>query len=679
VTAVVAAAGAAAALPDQPASEPGAGPDLPAVLPDPGTPEQQLAAPPDQPAAAPPDQQPAAPAEQPPAEQPPAEQPAAAPPEGGVVQTQGPAFLNRPLETGPDQGAGPVPAPGAEPDPDHLLLTHFDRHTGFSGKSSVLPEEEQTSSHFVPIEDRWRLGFPEWDRYGKGHPVGDDYPYDPGAPLNPFKQNVLKGDYPIIGQHTFLEITAISHSVMEPRQIPAQTGGFESTANPFQEEFFGRPNQFFDTHFTSVTFDLFHGDAAFKPVDWRIHVTPVFDVNHLAVEELAIVNPDVRRGTTRGRTWFALQEWFVEAKLADLSPNYDFVSIRAGSQPFNHDFRGFIFFDTNRAVRLFGTLEANRDQFNLIYFKQLEKETNSELNTFGDRNQDVLAANFYRQDTIWPGYTSQVSILYDHDRPSVHTNRNDVPVRPDPVGVHLPHDINVVYLGWAGDGHINRFNIDHAFYWALGRDSMNPIAGRPVDINAKMLAIELSYDRDWMRFRTSYFYASGDGDPNNSQATGFDSVLDNTQFAGGQFSYWQRQGIPLFGVNLTNPGSLLPDLRSSKIEGQVNFVNPGIHILNFGFDMDLTPQLRMINNFNFLWFDEVNVLEVYLFDDHIKHYIGADLSVGFEYRPLVSNNIIMTFGVSMLIPGAGFKDLYNNLRDNRDPLLASFLDVVLAF
>ena len=95
-----------------------------------------------------------------------------------------------------------------------------------------------------------------------------------------------------------------------------------------------------------------------------------------------------------------------------------------------------------------------------------------------------------------------------------------------------------------------------------------------------MAALEVSYDRDWVRFRTSFFWASGDGNPNNKHATGFDTILDHPQFAGGDFSYWQRQAIQLFGVNLTNRESLVPDLRSSKIEGQSNFVNPGLWLVN---------------------------------------------------------------------------------------------------
>ena len=51
-------------------------------------------------------------------------------------------------------------------------------------------------------------------------------------------------------------------------------------------------------------------------------------------ESLMVVNPNVEAGTTRARQDFALEEWFVETKLADLSVNYDFVSLRAGSQLF---------------------------------------------------------------------------------------------------------------------------------------------------------------------------------------------------------------------------------------------------------------------------------------------------------------------------------------------------------
>ncbi|MBI5761377.1 MAG: HEAT repeat domain-containing protein [Planctomycetales bacterium] len=585
-----------------------------------------------------------------------------------------------------DSGLDPPGEVEAIPDPSVLFADPASRleyppeaPLGFTGPSGVLPREVAEGPHFVPVEDRWRIGFPEWDRYGKGHPPVDDYPYVEGHWWDPFNQNVLKGDYPIIGQHTFLNVTAESFSILETRQVPTFTSGFESTRDPRSEEQFGNPNQFFYTHNLKLSFDLFHGDAAFKPVDWRIRLTPIFNMNYLDVEELAVVNPDVREGTTRFRDRAVLQEWFVEAKLADLGPDYDFVSARAGQQFFRSDFRGFIFDDTNRGVRLFGTQFANRDQFNLVWFDMVEKDTNSQLNTFDDRHQNVVIANYFRQDFIVPGYTAEASIHYNRDGPSFLFDRNDFLARPDPTGIFQQHKVQALYLGVAGDGHIGRINVSHAFYWALGKDSLNPLAGKPQEINAQMAALEFSYDRDWARFRTSFFYGSGDRDIHDEEANGFDSILDNPSFAGGGFSYWQRQQIALFGVNLVQRQSLIPDLRSSKIQGQSNFVNPGLLLLNFGFDADVTPKTKFISNVNFLWFDQTAVLEQFVFQDHIEGRIGTDLSAGVEYRPFLNDNVILVGGVSWLIPGEGFKDIYQRFQGDTGTFVATFLQLAMTF
>src|SRR5208282_2379734 len=196
----------------------------------------------------------------------------------------------------------------------------------------------------------------------------------------------------------------------------------------------------------------------------------------------------------------------------------------------------------------------------------------------------------------------------------------------------------------------------HQFYWALGHDTLNPLANTAQDINAQFAAVELSYDRDYVRFRTSILWASGDGNINNHHATGFDTILDNPNFAGSEFSYWGQQAIPLFNVNLLNAGSLVPDLRSSKIEGQANFVNPGLLLYNVGMDVDLTPKIKLVNNVNFLWFDKTNVLEQFVYQSHIDRFIGTDVSMGIEYRPFLNNNVIAKVGLATLVPGRGFKD-----------------------
>ncbi|MFM9962978.1 MAG: hypothetical protein ACKV2Q_17355 [Planctomycetaceae bacterium] len=585
-----------------------------------------------------------------------------------------PPVLRRPLEPTFTE-TDPLLTPEMPLEPGVLFAYPVEAPLGYTGPSSILPSEGQESSHFVPMEDRWRAGFPAWDRYGKGHPPVDDYPYLQGNILDPYNQNVIKGDYPIIGQHTFLTVTGTSLSILEARQVPTPTTPFESTGGPDQNEFFGDPNQFLYVQNFVLSFDLVHGNGAFKPADWRIKMTTIANMNYLDVNELGIVNPDVRYGQQRFRADGALEEWFFETKIADTSPYYDFMSVRAGSQFFSSDFRGFIFHDTNRAVRLFGTNNANRDQYNVIFFDQTEKQSNSGLNTWDDRHQNTVIANYYRQDFIWPGYTAEASFHYNNDGPSFEFDKNDNLVRPDGVGIFQPHEVEAYYLGFAGDGHINRFNISHAFYWVLGRDSLNPLAGKPQNINAQMAALELSYDRDWARFRTSVFWASGDENINDEDATGFDTILDNPNFAGGGFSYWQRQTIGLFGVNLTQRQSLVADLRSSKTQGQSNFVNPGLFLVNVGADFDITPKLRSINNCNFLWFDETDVLQRFVFQEHVGHRIGTDLSTGVEYRPFLNNNVVFVGGVSTLIPGDGFNDLFRRTSDRSKGFFASFMEI----
>jgi hypothetical protein len=585
-----------------------------------------------------------------------------------------PSLLARPIDATPLEGRFPSLLP-----PGPLFQFDVDPPIGFTGPSGITPTEAQESDHFVPVEDRWRMGYPAWDRYGNGHPLMDDYPFSPGRWFDPYNQNVFKGDYPIIGQHTFLDITSVANLDFEGRQVPTQTTPFESTERPFSGNFFGRPNSFFTLDFFSIAFDLFHGDAAFKPVDWRIKLTPTLGISNFSFSEVAQTSPNVAQGTIRTREVWALQEAFVEYKLADFGPDYDFISVRAGTQPFNADFRGFLFFDQNRAIRLFGTNFSNRDQFNIVYFRQWEKDTNTGLNTFNDRRQNLVFMNYYRQDFIFPGYTAQVSLNYDNDPASIKYDKNRFLVRPDAVGDFQPHSVNVGYFGWAGDGHWGRYNLTHQFYWAFGYDSLNPLANRPQIINAQMAAIEGSYDRDWVRFRLSFFWASGDGNINGTHATGFDTILDQPNFAGGGFSYWNRQQIGLQGVNLVQRLSLVPDLRSSKIQGQANFVNPGLILPTFGMDFEVTPKTKLITNFNLLWFDKTNVLEQFLYQGNIDRFIGGDIGFGVEHRPLLSENVLFVGGVQMLIPGQGFRDIYDSFNGRINALVAGFINVVFTF
>jgi len=548
-----------------------------------------------------------------------------------------------------------------------------------------------------PRPDRWRIGFVPWKRYTSG--VAEQ-PYETPEPLlwHPYKQSLLKGDAPIIGQDIFLNLTASTQTEVEFRRVPTASG--VSAAVPGAYEFYGQSEQIGIQNNFGFSVELFKGETVFRPVEWAIKLEPVFNINYLNTRETGVVSPDPRgsiggnnntpppnngfvqdpsdidallngqvgpagsfrakRNTVRTKDYFALQQAFVDVHLRDLSDNYDFLALRGGNQPFNSDFRGFIFNDINLGARLFGNWRNNRFQYNLAVFDLREKDTNSELNTFDERDQQVFITNLYWQDFLWPGYTAQWSFHANFDHGGIHYDRNGNIVRPAPIGTVRAHDVNAYYFGWAGDGHIGRLNVSHAFYEVLGYDSFNGLAGRPVDINAQMAALEVSYDRDWMRYKGSLFYASGDGKTEDGTARGFDTIVDNPNFTGGPFSYWARQGFNLGGtlVNLKQRGSLVPNLRTSKTEGQANFVNPGVLIFGLGAEMEVTPKLRSFINGNYIRLAETDSIKTALLTSRADNEVGWDLSVGLQYRPLLTDNIIISAGFGTLIPGRGFKDIY---------------------
>lgn len=543
----------------------------------------------------------------------------------------------------------------------------------------ILPNPDAAEE----MTDRWRItpGVYELDEQVQARRIGDR-----GITLDPYNQNLIKGDLPIWRNDTFLNITGISDTLVESRAVP--TPANPSGARPGNVTFFGENDQGAFVQNLILSADVFEGLTAFQPVRQRVKATIIANLNHVRVEEVGILKPDVRRGTERTDTHFALQELFYERLLKVLTPNYDFVSLRAGRQPFVSDFRGFIFSDTNLGVRVFGNYASNRYQYNLAYFERLEKDTNSGLNRFFDfRGQHVVIANVYLQDFYRKGYTQQFSIHWMKDDASLEFDRNGNLVRPAPVGVFTPHDIQTVYLGQSGFGHFGRINVDHALYYVFGKDDLNPIAGpdprlRPdaddsVDVSAFMAALEVSFDKDWLRPRIAFFYASGDRDPRDRNATGFDSIFDAPTFAGGGFSFFNRLGIRLAGtgVTLVDRGSLLTSLRSSKDEGQPNYVNPGVVIVGPGLDVEVTPRLKAIFTANYIRLDSSEAIEAILFQDDIREELGVDLSVGLKYRPFLTNNVVLVGGAAAFLPGQGFKDIY----ENGDTLYHVFTNLILQF
>ncbi|MGD9688911.1 MAG: hypothetical protein AB7K52_01855 [Phycisphaerales bacterium] len=552
---------------------------------------------------------------------------------------------------------------------------------GFSGLNLDLPRPLFAPGPLVATPDRWRIGWPSWDRYGRATALDEaigmsinrsDAATTRGSILNPYDRSVIKGDYPVIGNDIFFNFTAISDTLVLYRRNITPSGNAAQQNSSFQQFKDGR-GTFINQNFI-LAFELTHGYTAFRPIDWAVKVVPIFNMNYLTVRENA-VNIDPLFGDDRYDSFETLQEALVDLHLGDTSEFFDIITLKIGRQLFNSDFRGFVFNDLSDGVRLTGNLMSNRLQYNIAFFNAPEKDTNSLLNELNWRDQQIFIANAYYQDFIFPGYTIQGSFHYNHDSSDERFDTNGFPVRPDLAGSPAIRDLDVYYLGLTSDGHMGRLNVSSAFYYAFGEDEFNPIAGQPVDISAFLAALELSVDFDWFRPKVSFLYVSGDDDPTDDTGEGFDSIFDDVNFAGGPSSFYQLQPIRLFGVGLNQFRSFYNTLKSSKFEGQSNFVNPGTIVFNLGFDAELTPKLRASFNANHILFAQTETLDFFTNQFDIDPEVGTEVNLLFQYRPLLNNNIILTVSGSLFFPGDGFAEVYGE----RDTLFQIFTGVTLTY
>lgn len=503
-----------------------------------------------------------------------------------------------------------------------------------------------------PVPDRWRivdtLGYEGnlWDPYSGNNP--------------------LKGDKPVFGEDWFFSLLAISDTVVEPRRFPTPVG-LTSTARPGSLDLIGSGEQVFFNQNLIVEGVLYKGDTVYKPPDHEFRIVPVFNWNITDVDEIGFLKADPARGSRRSENDVALQQAFYDYHIRDVSPRYDFESIRVGIQPFSNDFRGFLFQDQQFGVRFFGVRENAIYQYNLAWFRRLEKNVNSGLNDVGEglRDDDVFIANLYRQDYPRLGFTSELSLIYNRnrERDDFVFDENQIIARPASLGFERGRDYDVVYPGYNGDGHFGRLNLSVSSYLALGEESNGTFVQEETDIRSYFLAAEASRDFDWIRLRASFLHASGDDDPFDDKAEGFDAIFENPQFAGGDTSFFIRQAVPLIGggkVGLSTRNGILPNLRSSKERGQSNFTNPGLTLIGVGADFDLSPETRLSFNLNQLWFDETEVLEVARAQQGIGSNIGQDISAALIWRPFATQNVVFRLSGAALIPGGGWKDLYGS-------------------
>jgi len=502
----------------------------------------------------------------------------------------------------------------------------------------------------VPIPDRWRLV----DMLG----LVQERWYDP------YNQNTYKADKPL-HDDWFLNLSLISDTVLEPRNVPTPVGP-QTSDGAGAVDVLGSDEQLIFVENLIMQAVYYKGDTIFRPPDYEYRFTAVANFNRVEADEVRALHIDPDDGTTRNDSHLGVQDLYFDKHLRNVSERYDFDSIRIGIQPITADFRGFLFIDNPFGVRLFGTRDNNIYQYNLAWFRRLEKDTNSGLNDISEdlREDDVLLANLYRQDFPVLGFTSQLTLLYNRNaEDELHFDSNGFLVRPASLGFEQVNNYDVTYLGYNGDGHFGRHNLSLSTYFAVGSEDRATFTGRDSDIEAFFAALEYSRDYDWMRARVSMLYGSADEDPFDDLSTGFDAVFENPLFAGADTSYWIRQPVGNIGgggVTLSGRNGILNSLRSSKDQGQSNFTNPGIQLLGFGMDFDLLPEWRMSFNLNHLWFADTAVLETARNQGGIDRAIGWDASVASIYRPFFSQNLVLRLSAAALIPGEGYEQMFGD-------------------
>ncbi len=458
--------------------------------------------------------------------------------------------------------------------------------------SETHVEEKEASTPTVVLkpwqpQDRWRVSKYSARSLRNRWRVLDatGVPVPRPSIFDPYNQNPLKGDFPVLGQNTFMVFTGVA--------TPASA--FSSQNNAAIQA---------NSNFVTAL-EFFHGSTVFKPKDWSLKAS--------ANAKLDFIDANKNQNID-------LLELFGEVKLFDVGDNFDFTSLRAGIQGFASDFDGFIFKDVNLGAQLFGELRQNRHQWALAYFDRLNKGGSvADFNLLG---QQVFAASLFWEDIFKPGFKTVFSFLYNRDRAVDENN------------------LDVFYLGFASAGNFGRFEFNPTFNFAFGTEGFNPIAQSETTVTAFLAGMELAYVKNHRNYRTAAFVASGDGNPNDDQATGFDSINDNIALFGAGNSF-------IIGATqfFTNANSFLP---SNRTEGISNFVNPGMVLLNLGLDLVLTPKTFFqfdANNFRFLNTSSLENVD--------ERQVGNEIVAALNYRVFLNENFIFQLGGSAFFPAAG--------------------------
>ncbi len=492
--------------------------------------------------------------------------------------------------------------------------------------------------------------FATYDAFGERDPRASRW--------NPYQQNPLKGDLPVFGDRGFLEIFTRLNSNGKYRRNP----GVMQEGDDFEK-----------TNLLAG-FEVKMDEDTFHPSPLRFRLLGNFQVTSGGTGDT------IQDG--------ALQEAVVDVSLFDVGGDFNLSFFEAGVRPFRSDLNGLILNDVVGVARVFGEFRKNLWKYSAAFVRTLPKDPQSNLvsfdNNLDDTEQIVGALTVVRDDLV-PGWNGEFSFHLNRDK------RGVVLVDTGGAAFDQDADLDVAYVGVAFSGHLGRFIVQPALYLATGTDDLNSLTFDPntldpnspsfnpdaieeakEDVQAWAAVVDLRLPADFVTWRLGALYASGDADPNDRKAEGFDSISDSVNIFGGPASFFVGEKIAAGGRTLVNANSALPSLRDS---GRSNFVNPGAMVLNVGADVVLRPNLTAALNFNHISFVDTSSLSRATGVTGIDKQAGVEASVALRWRPLLNENLVVEAGGVRLVPG----DALEAILGGDDPATAVFLNVLAVY
>ncbi len=488
-------------------------------------------------------------------------------------------------------------------------------------------------SEIKRVATRWRT----YDL--QGHP---EYTF---RIFDPYHQNILKADYPLLG-NWFLEINAFNNLTYKSRRNLDFSSVFSDqiTAGTLK---FVHHNQFLNENILFGA-QVQHNDDTFVPSNFKFRVNGVTDYKR-----------DINAFNDGSNTSSHLFDAFVDLQLYDFGPrvdghsNFDLLFLRGGLQGFKSEFHGLIFNDVGLGGRVFGELKKNRLRYDFAYFKLFQKNPVSGFIDFSVPSNHQVAIARFSWDDLLPGWNSEWTFHYNRDHRKIPG--------PSP-GSTLSPDLDTFYTGATFNGHIGRFTFNPAVFGVFGHaDAVQSGAVVRHSVAAWTALADWEFKLDFWNFRLGYLYASGDGDPSDKRDTGFDAISDAVQLFGGPISYWVGENIKFGKGDFVRANSLFPSFRG--VNGVANYINPGLHTLNGGLDVTLSPRLDFSANLNFLAFAATGSYTNRIVIAHKP--AGVEENVFLRWKPFLreaNQNVIVDAGFSVLQPLQGLQDAFRSDR-----------------